>query len=229
MQTGSLETEIKVIIVGNGGIGKTSLMTRFAEGKFDNQYLKTLGVDFLEKRVFVPSVHENVTFYLYDTAGQEEFHALTRSFYKGAGAAMLAFSTVDRNSFTAIPDWISRVREECGRIPMVLVQTKTDLIEKSALSGKEVEDLVVEQNLRLFQVCAKDNINCNEVFEHICYEYVRRRRLLGNQMVSPVRSAFDYLPESETDPRVAKRDQTLDFRRKKKKSDRTILSNCLIM
>ena len=221
-----LETEIKIIIVGNGGIGKTSLMTRFAEGTFDNQYLKTIGVDFLEKRMFVPSIHENVTFFLYDTAGQEEFASLTRTFYRGAGAAMIGFSTVDRASFRALPEWVSKVREECGQIPLVLVQTKTDLLDTAVVSAQEVDDFSIERNLRVFRVCAKEDVNVNEVFEQVCIDFVRRRRLLGNQTKSSARSAFE-LTKDSSDFQRDTGTSTGDIRTPN--TNKTFLSNCSVM
>ena len=207
MQVSSFETEIKVIIVGDGRIGKTSLMTRFVDGQFYNKYMKTIGVDFLEKRMFVPAVHENVTFYLYDTAGQEEFNALTRTFYRGAGAAIVAFSTTDRASFLAVPKWIQSVRDECGKIPIVIAQTKTDLMEQATVQPDEISALGISENLRIFQVCSKTNVNVDEAFTQLCIDYVRRRRLLGGQIESPVRMVFD-LTENDSTGRSPKRNQS---------------------
>lgn len=69
---------MKVIVVGNGQVGKTSMITRFAKGVFTDSYKKTLAVDFLEKRMIVEPMNEEVTFLLWDTAGQEEYDAITR-------------------------------------------------------------------------------------------------------------------------------------------------------
>jgi GTPase SAR1 family protein len=66
--------------------------------------------------------------------GQEEFDAVTRTYYRGAGAAVLAFSTTDRDSFEAVESWKNKVEAECGKIAMVLIQNKIDLIEKAVLT-----------------------------------------------------------------------------------------------
>jgi len=228
MQVSSFETEIKVIIVGDGRIGKTSLMTRFVDGTFYNQYMKTIGVDFLEKRMFVPAIHENVSFYLYDTAGQEEFNALTRTFYRGAGAAIVAFSTTDRASFLEVPTWIKSVRDECGRIPIVIVQTKIDLLDQAAVTPAEISSLGVNQNLRIFQVCSKDDLHVNEVFEQLCIEYVRRRRLLGGQLESPIRSAFDLTKDNTEANPDGRREKPTNSGSESARDRRGFLS-CLIM
>ncbi len=169
------------------------MTTRFVDGVFYNKYMKTIGVDFLEKRQFIPAIHETVTFFLFDTAGQEEFSALTRTFYKGAGAAIVAFSTIDRPSFEAVPEWVLKVREECGQIPIILVQTKTDLAEHACVHPDEADAFAAERNLRIFRVCAKENKNIDEAFEQLCIDYVRRRRLLGGQTDNPVRKASDLI------------------------------------
>mmetsp|Transcript_43685 Transcript_43685/g.103105 ORF Transcript_43685/g.103105 Transcript_43685/m.103105 type:complete len:254 (+) Transcript_43685:62-823(+) len=167
-----IDTTLKVIVVGNGQVGKTSMITRFAKGIFTNEYKKTIGVDFLEKRMFLNSLGEEVTFLLWDTAGQEEYDAVTRTYYKGAGACILAFSTTDRASFDDVEKWHSKVREECGNIAMVLVQNKVDLMEEAQMDAKDVEQLAKKLRLKLYRTCVKDDLNVTEVFQHLGTEFV---------------------------------------------------------
>jgi Ras-related protein Rab-23 len=167
-----VDTTLKVIVVGNGQVGKTSMITRFAKGIFTNEYKKTIGVDFLEKKMHLSSIGEEVTFLLWDTAGQEEYDAITRTYYKGAGACILAFSTTDRPSFEAIETWHSKVREECGNIVMVLVQNKVDLMDDAAMEAREVEYLAKKLRLKLYRTCVKDDLNVSEVFQYLGSEFV---------------------------------------------------------
>jgi Ras-related protein Rab-23 len=81
-----LEVIMKIIVVGDGRIGKTNLITRFARNKFNQEYKKTLGVDFLQTERFIKNHGQDVQFYIWDTAGQEEYDALTRKYYTGASA-----------------------------------------------------------------------------------------------------------------------------------------------
>ncbi len=80
-----VDVSLKVIVVGNGQVGKTSMITRFAKGIFTNEYKKTLAVDFLERKMVVEPAGEEVTFLLWDTAGQEEYDAITRGKVDDAG------------------------------------------------------------------------------------------------------------------------------------------------
>merc|ERR1711907_671400 len=85
-----VETTVKVITVGNGAVGKTSLVRRFCEGVFTGEYQKTLAVDFVEKKDFVvDGVDEPVTLHVWDTAGQEEYDAITAGYYRGAQGCIL--------------------------------------------------------------------------------------------------------------------------------------------
>lgn len=168
-----VDTTVKVIVVGNGQVGKTSMITRFAKGIFTNEYKKTIGVDFLEKKMHLNTIGEEVTFLLWDTAGQEEYDAITRTYYKGAGACILAFSTTDRASFDAVEAWYHKVTDECGNICMVLVQNKVDMMDSATMEASEVEFLARKLKLKLYRMCVKDDLNVSEVFQHLGAEFVR--------------------------------------------------------
>jgi small GTP-binding protein len=92
------------------------------------------GVDFMEKTIELDEYGEAVRLMIWDTAGQEEFDSLTSRYYKGAGAAVLVFSTEDRDSFDALESWKRKVEDECGPIPMALVQNKIDLIRNARMT-----------------------------------------------------------------------------------------------
>ncbi|GAB9474383.1 hypothetical protein Gpo141_00011511 [Globisporangium polare] len=167
------EKTLKVIVVGNGNVGKTSMTTRYAKGKYTGNYKKTIGVDFMEKSVELRDLGETVNLMIWDTAGQEEFDALTSRYYKGAGAVIYVFSTVDRDSFDDLPKWKRKVEEGCGRICQVLVQNKIDLSEDAAMSRAEIEDMADYMNIRLFRSCVQENVNVKEVFEHLCRQFLK--------------------------------------------------------
>ncbi|XP_015177202.1 PREDICTED: ras-related protein Rab-23-like [Polistes dominula] len=107
MREEELELSLKVVIVGNGAVGKSSMIQRFCKGTYTRDYKKTIGVDFLEREIEIDG--EDVRLMLWDTAGQEEFDAITAAYYRGAHACVLAYSATDRNSFDAIPSWKLKV------------------------------------------------------------------------------------------------------------------------
>lgn len=168
-----LETEIKVIIVGNGQVGKTSMITRFAKGVFTDSYKKTIGTDFMEKEIFVRASGENAKLMLWDTAGQEMFSQLTKQYYKGAGAVAYVFSTTDRDSFLEVERWKNKVEDECGPIASVLVQNKIDLLDQAVVTSSEVEALARRMNCKLYRACVKDNVLIDDVFEYLAASYIQ--------------------------------------------------------
>jgi Ras-related protein Rab-23 len=77
------EQEMKVVVLGNGGVGKSSMIRRYCKGEYTDEYKKTIGVDFLEKTRWIDSIGEDVRMMVWDTAGQEEFDTITRTYYRG--------------------------------------------------------------------------------------------------------------------------------------------------
>jgi len=160
------QKSIKVIIVGNGRVGKTSMMMRYTKGVMTDKYKKTIGTDFCEKDIATKS-GEEVKLMLWDTAGQEMFAQLTASYYRGARAVVYAFSTTDEESFQAIPDWKRKVEEECPGISGVLVQNKVDLIEEAKMTNEQVDALAQKLGLKLYRMSVKNNLLVDQVFEDL--------------------------------------------------------------
>ncbi|KDO33818.1 hypothetical protein SPRG_01697 [Saprolegnia parasitica CBS 223.65] len=169
MDCDDFEKTVKVIVLGNGNVGKTSLTTQYAKGRFTSTYKKTIGVDFMERTVNIDG--DDVQLMIWDTAGQEEFDALTSRYYKGAGAAVYVFSTTDRASFDALPSWQQKVFDECGRS---LTQYKS--------CRDEVDAMKERLRVRLFRTCVQENLNVDTIFEHIVKRYLRK----GQDDVAPV-------------------------------------------
>lgn len=111
---------------------------------------------------------------LWDTAGQEEFDALTRSYYRGAQACVVAFSTTDRDSLLAVRKWRRKVEDECGDIPMVLVQNKIDLIAQAEMSTYEAERVAADARMKLYRTSVKEDLNVDLVFQHLAENYVKK-------------------------------------------------------
>jgi len=172
MREEEIEVAIKVVVVGNGAVGKSSMIQRYCKGIFTRDYKKTIGVDFLERQIEVNG--EDVRLMLWDTAGQEEFDAITKSYYRGAQACVLAFSTVDRASYEAIESWKKKVQDEVGNIPMVLVQNKIDLVDEAVVTPEEAEEMAKRLKLRFYRTSVKEDLNVNDVFKYLTDRYLTR-------------------------------------------------------
>ncbi|XP_067138117.1 ras-related protein Rab-23 [Centruroides vittatus] len=201
MREEDIETAIKVVVVGNGAVGKSSMIQRYCKGIFTQEYKKTIGVDFLERQIEVNC--EDVRLMLWDTAGQEEFDAITKAYYRGAQACVLVFSTVDRDSFKAVESWKRKVENECGQIIMVLVQNKIDLIDQAVISKEEAEELAKRLRIRFYRASVKDDLNVSEVFRYLVEEYLKQLNEPIEEMViknpSGQTNAFSIAPKNGQD------------------------------
>ena len=168
------DTAVKIVVVGNEQVGKTALTTQYCTGAYSPGYRKTMGTKYSEVRdVHLSDDFPAVNMMIYDTGGHVGYGKLLNSHLQGACAALLVYSSLDRNSFVDLKRWASTIRNACGEIPIALVQTKVDLSEDVVVSEKEAEDLSAELGCCLFRVSAAKNINVDAPFKFVCSEFVR--------------------------------------------------------
>lgn len=171
-----IDVTIKVIILGNGSVGKSSLAVRYAKNVFVEEYKKTIGVDYLQKKKYMKSIEREVQFNIWDTAGQEYFDAITKKYYRGAQIALFVFSVTDRDSFTSIKSWKDKVVDICGEdIPMFLIMNKIDVASSDRkVTEEEAISLASNINMMLFQVSVKGNVKIDDIFENAAKEYFNK-------------------------------------------------------
>ena len=124
---------IKLIIIGDTSVGKTSLLLRFAENTFSVQHIATIGIDFKIKNMQVDG--KNVKLQVWDTAGQERFRTITSSYYKGANGIILCFDSTMINTFEHLQNWLTQIEQHANDdVLKILVATKWDLEDKRQVS-----------------------------------------------------------------------------------------------
>jgi len=162
---------LKVIILGDSGVGKTSLMNQFVNKKFSSQYKATIGADFLTKEVMVDD--RLVTMQIWDTAGQERFQSLGVAFYRGADCCVLVYDTTTPSTFKTLDNWrdeflIQASPRDPENFPFVVIGNKTDLSDTRAVSRKRAEGWCQSKNeTPYFECSAKDNVNVEQAFQSI--------------------------------------------------------------
>jgi small GTP-binding protein len=167
---------LKYLVVGDSGVGKTSLLVRYCEDSFQTDYLSTIGVDFKIKRMELN--HNQVTLNIWDTAGQERFRNITKSFYKGAHGIILTFSITDPVSFNHIESWIDQIKEVGNAdTDMILVGAKSDLESDRKVSRKQAETLADKYSIQYVEVSAKEDTNISRVFEMLTQQVIERLKL----------------------------------------------------
>lgn len=158
----------KVIVVGDGAVGKTALSFRFDTGKFEQSYKMTIGADFFIKVVEVTDKHgvtHRIKLQIWDTAGQERFGAIRPLYYRGANGGLLVYDVTNRKSFSNLErHWFTEVYQSCGRIPLILLGNKADLEELRAISSEEGRARATARDLRFFETSAKTGQNVDAAF-----------------------------------------------------------------
>lgn len=161
---------LKVIILGDSGVGKTSLMNQYVNKKFSNQYKATIGADFLTKEVMVED--RLVTMQIWDTAGQERFQSLGVAFYRGADCCVLVFDVTAQNTFKSLEGWrdeflIQASPRDPENFPFVVIGNKIDL-ENRAVSAKRAQGWCHGKgDIPYFETSAKEAINVEQAFQTV--------------------------------------------------------------
>ena len=167
MMIENLDPSMKIIVIGNGKVGKSTLALKFVKNIFTTEYKQTLGVDFLNIKKYIKKIDQTIDFYIWDTAGQDHFNAITRRYYRGADACLIVFAINDKDSFIQVKSWHKKMKNECGDIPTALVMSKIDLKEEQKISDEEAEKLAKELGIKLFKVSSKEGIMVEECFEYL--------------------------------------------------------------
>lgn len=191
---------VKVVLLGESGVGKSSLARRFVKGDFEYYTDATLGACYLSKSMDV-SLHDaqtsplattNVNFKIWDTAGQERFHSLVPMYYRGAGAAVLVFDITRRHTLIALQRWVDELRAQGpSDIILVICGNKTDMGKDRIVSKEEGHQFARTAGAVYMEVSAKDSRNVDGVFHHIGREMIKedlkhRDVYVGLPLCSPI-------------------------------------------
>ena len=157
------EINIKILLVGDASVGKTSLVLRYIDDHFPDKHLATVGVDhrikMFEYRGF------KVKLQIWDTAGQERFHAITSNFFNNADGILFVYDITNQKSFEGAKNWIKESEEIGNFFQKLLLGNKSDLRHKRTVSETDVKTFCEENNIETFEISAKENINLKEAFD----------------------------------------------------------------
>uniref|UniRef100_A0A3B3QAS7 RAB7A, member RAS oncogene family n=1 Tax=Paramormyrops kingsleyae TaxID=1676925 RepID=A0A3B3QAS7_9TELE len=161
---------LKVIILGDSGVGKTSLMNQYVNKKFSNQYKATIGADFLTKEVMVDD--RLVTMQIWDTAGQERFQSLGVAFYRGADCCVLVYDVTAPSTFKTLDSWrdeflIQASPRDPENFPFVVLGNKIDLDNRQVTTKRAQAWCQSKSNIPYFETSAKEAINVDQAFQTI--------------------------------------------------------------
>lgn len=194
-------TTVKVVVVGDSGVGKTSLVVRYAKGTFNPFQEPTIGAAFVGQTIRLQEGGDNengnrtVQFKIWDTAGQERYHSLTPLYFRGAGAAILVFDICRYSSFQTLCRWILEIRKEIGIVVVAVVGNKADLEAERSIQQADAEAWAEDIGAQFYmETSAKNDTNVTALFRQLAQH------------------AADKLPpDTETQTTTAQQSNTIDF------------------
>ena len=158
---------VKIIIIGDQNVGKTNIIHRFTDGEFSNQYMITIGMDYLSHNI---KINKNIFhLQLWDTAGSERFRSITKGYFSNSACAIIVYDITNEKSFDSIKEWVNECKLYTNKnIHLVLVGNKNDLKEQRKIEKEQGEELAKEYDMKFFEGSALTGDNIEEIFVDIC-------------------------------------------------------------
>ncbi|MFW9831927.1 MAG: Rab family GTPase [Candidatus Thorarchaeota archaeon] len=155
--------EFKILLVGNPAVGKTSLILKYVENRFEREYKASIGVDFAYKII---ELEEKVArLIIWDIASQERFAPYRTSFYKQTDGAMLVFDLTRPDTLEAIEEWIREIHQDAGEVKVLLIGNKADLKKKRAIKKEEVQSWIDRYGWKYIETSAMTGDGVDEAFK----------------------------------------------------------------
>jgi len=157
---------LKMVMIGNSGVGKSCLLTRFADEKYSSSFITTIGVDFKIKTFDMDK--KVVKLQIWDTAGQERFKAITTSFYRGAHGIVVVFDVTDRASFASVKTWLYEVdRYAVEDVNKLIIGNKVDMATDRVVSEDEAREFAEFLGIDYVECSAKSDQNVTLAFKSL--------------------------------------------------------------
>ena len=158
-----MNSTYKIVLAGDGGVGKTTYLRRFLTGEFTKNYIATVGAEV--QPLDFNMTDKNMFFDIWDTAGQEKYAGVRDDYYKNAHAAIIMFDVTSRVSYKNVSNWYRDIRAVCPDIPIILLGNKCDSSDRKVMARNITFHR--KHNLAYFDISAKSNYNFEKPFLNI--------------------------------------------------------------
>jgi len=163
---------IKLLLIGDSGVGKSSILLRFSDDSFTPNFVTTIGIDFKIRSLEIDG--KKVKVQIWDTAGQEVFRTVTTAYYRGAHGIFIVYDTTTEKSFDSLSNWMKCIRENADKsVILMLLGNKCDLVAKRAIDSEKAQTFADENNMQFLETSAKNNINIDEAFTKIVTQIIQ--------------------------------------------------------
>mmetsp|Transcript_10766 Transcript_10766/g.22896 ORF Transcript_10766/g.22896 Transcript_10766/m.22896 type:complete len:215 (+) Transcript_10766:151-795(+) len=191
----------KLILVGDGGVGKTTFVKRHLKGEFEKKYVATLGVE-VRPLTFYTN-RGPIVFSCWDTAGQEKFGGLRDGYYIGGQAAIIMFDVTSRVTYKNVPNWHRDLVRVCENIPIVLCGNKVDIKDRKVKARQIVFHR--KKNLQYYDLSAKENYNFDKPFLWLARKLVGDPKLVWTEQpgLAPAEVTIDAAYKQQMEAELA--------------------------
>jgi len=153
----------KLLLIGDSGVGKSSLLLRFADNTFTESFISTIGVDFKIRTIDIEGT--TVKLQIWDTAGQERFRTITSSYYRGAHGIIVVYDITNQETFNNVQKWLQEIdRYACENVHKLLVGNKSDLVNERKVQYDQAAEFAASLNLIFLETSAKSSTNVEDAF-----------------------------------------------------------------
>lgn len=193
-----IEHLFKLLLIGDAGVGKSSILLQFKENTFDENLQSTIGVDFKIKTMSAQGKKIKIT--IWDTAGQERYRTLTSSYYRGAQGVILVYDVTRRDTYDNLAAWLSEVEHFCasgGRhVVKVLVGNKID--RERRVPREEAEEWARSRGMLFMEASARTRVGIEQVFSEVVQKILENPVLLQNTIPAKPRVALNEAKKDES-------------------------------
>lgn len=168
------EYAFKLILGGEGGVGKTSMVHRFVEDAFQTDYKSTIGTSIMKKECEFQGLESKVRFVIWDLAGQAQFKRVRQTYLANAEAGILVYDVTRKETLDILENWFEEIKSVSPNISLILVGNKIDLEEQRVISTTQGEDLAQKLSLSYIETSAKTGENINDAFKMLALQMINR-------------------------------------------------------
>ena len=191
------EIVIKILLIGDSYVGKTSLLLKYTEGNCPLNHMATIGVEFKEKKIEINNKVYNLQ--IWDTSGQERFRSITKNFYRNADGIIFVFDVTKPKTFGNIKNWLIESEDAETHFKKILVGNKIDLVNERVIDKEKMESFGEKKNMKCFETSAIKGENVDLIFKEIAELILQNKteQQIKEEFTQKNRSLSSFSKESE--------------------------------
>ncbi len=159
------ELDLKILLVGDTCVGKTSILSKYIDDIFEENHISTIGVEYKVKSIIINGIKINLR--IWDSSGQDRFRSITQSFFRNADGILFIFDLTEKKTFEGVKQWLIDSEYYDLNIKKILVGNKVDLVEKRKVDKVIIDNFVKKIQLKYYEMSAKDGTNIDNTFREL--------------------------------------------------------------